>query len=329
MGKNGSLGYQMMNALKGIFRPGHSRHEDKRHGRFEYVRGIETMRCMVADVFQFADFLRCSYPEVRNLAGVTAEMAQGFVQSLVDRGDSGGRIARVSASLRKLDAAGRRAGVFGQDAPELLPYDMAPGALASHSNPRTDAYTETDADRIIAWISRSDAEVGDLLKLMLVAGLRVSEAAYLRGTDIDSIGLIVTLHGSVNHAKGGRPRQVFVAPEHHPFLVELQELSKSRPDGHIFTDRDFLRNRARSWVRKACTELGIRPLGTHGLRKTFATLEYRREIASGAGEKAALNVVAQQLGHNRTIVVKQSYLDRRGPGPAVSNPHPASPVEHS
>lgn len=310
MGKNSSLGYQMMNALKGIFRPGHSRHEDKRHGRFQYVRGIETMRCMVADVFQFADFLRNSCPEVRELGAVTPEMAQRFLQTLIERGDSGGRIARVSASLRKLDVACRRASVFPQEAPDLLPYAAVSGAPGFHSKPRPDAYSEADADRIIARIHQSDGEVGHLLQLMRVAGLRVSEAAYLRGDDVDPVAMTVTLHGSINHAKGGRPRQVFVAPEHHSFLVKLQELSQHQPDGHIFADRDYLRTRARNWVREACNELGIHPLGTHGLRKTFATLEYHREIASGAGEKAALNAVAHQLGHNRTIVVKQSYLDR-------------------
>jgi integrase len=310
MGKNGSLGYQMMNALKVIFRPGHSRHEDKRRGRFQYVRGIETMRCMVADVFQFAGFLSNSRPEVRDLEAVTPEMAERFVQTLIERGDSGGRIARVSASLRKLDVACRQAGVFAQDAPDLLPYAASPDAPTFHSKPRADAYSEADADRIIARVSQSDGEVGQLLHLMRAAGLRVSEAAYLRGIDVDPVALTVTLRGSVNHTKGGRPRQIFVAPEHQPLLVKLKELAEHQVDGHIFSDRRYLPTRARNWVRRACDELGIRPLGTHGLRKTFATLAYHREIANGAGERAALNTVAQQLGHNRTIVVKQSYLDR-------------------
>ena len=328
MGKNGSLGYQMMNALKGIFRPGHSRHEDKRHGRLQYVRGIETMRCMVADAFQFGTFVRTSWPEVRDLRSVTPEMARSFLESLVERGDSGGRLARVSASLRKLDVACRRAGVFAQDAPELLPYAGEQGTATFHSEPRPDAYSETEADKIVTWVSQSDSEVGCLLNLIRVAGLRVSEAAYLRACDVDPVALTVTLRGPVNHAKGGRPRQVFVEPEHHQFLLNLQELSQHQADGHIFADRDYLRTRARSWVRKACMELRIRPLGTHGLRKTFATDEYHRRIASGASEKAALNAVAQQLGHNRTIVVKQSYLDNRSAGLSVSNVKGFSDDEH-
>ncbi len=61
MSKNGqgSLGYQMMKALQGIFRPGASRHRAKRYHRDgELITGISTMRCMSADVHQFARFIR-------------------------------------------------------------------------------------------------------------------------------------------------------------------------------------------------------------------------------------------------------------------------------
>jgi hypothetical protein len=55
----GSLGYQMMKALQGIFRPGASRHQAKKHHREEeLITGISTMRCMSADVHQFAHFIR-------------------------------------------------------------------------------------------------------------------------------------------------------------------------------------------------------------------------------------------------------------------------------
>jgi len=63
MSKNsqGSLGYQMMKALQGIFQPGASRHTAKRHHRdAELITGISTMRCMSADVHQFARFIRAT-----------------------------------------------------------------------------------------------------------------------------------------------------------------------------------------------------------------------------------------------------------------------------
>ena len=117
MGREGSLGYQMMKALQGVFRPGHSSREDRKHGRTQYIRGISTMRSMVADTFGFGRWIHSTYSEVHSLAQVTPEMAQAYVAELVRRDVSGGRIGRVTATLRKLDAACRREGVFAADAP--------------------------------------------------------------------------------------------------------------------------------------------------------------------------------------------------------------------
>jgi len=55
MSKNseGSLGYQMIKALQGIFQPGTSRYKAKRyHREAELITGISTMRCMSADMHQ-------------------------------------------------------------------------------------------------------------------------------------------------------------------------------------------------------------------------------------------------------------------------------------
>src|SRR4030066_654372 len=120
MSKNseGSLGYQMMKALQGIFQPGASRHKAKRfHRDAELITGISTMRCMSADVHQFARFIRVNWPEVKDLSEVRSEMALTYIKNLDDRERSGGRIARVCSSLRKLDVACRKAGIFPPDAP--------------------------------------------------------------------------------------------------------------------------------------------------------------------------------------------------------------------
>ena len=308
MGKEGSLGYQMMKALQGVFRPGHSSREDRKHGRTQYIRGIGTMRSMVADVFGFGRWTHSTYPEVHLLGQVSPEIAQAYLAELVRRDVSGGRIGRVAATLRKLDAACRRTGVFAEDAPQLLPLAEKEGMTGFHSDPRPVSYGEEEADRIVAYVKERDPQVGLLLELMQLAGLRVSEAAFLRNTDIDPEAMTITLKGAVNHTKGGRPRQITIARGKRPILVALMELGSRHPDGHVFTSRRSLASRARAWVRKACEASGIEPLGTHGLRKTFATQEFCEMMGAGIGEKASVRMVARQLGHNRTSVVKQSYL---------------------
>ena len=178
-----------------------------------------------------------------------------------------------------------------------------------HSDPRPVPYEDEDADRIVAHVKERDPQVGMLLELMRVAGLRVSEAAFLRICDMDLDAMTITLKGAVNHTKGGRPREISIARENRPVLVALMELGSRHPDGHVFTSRRSLASRARVWVRKACEASGIEPLGTHGLRKTFATQEFCEMMAAGMGEKGSVRMVARQLGHYRTSVVKQSYLN--------------------
>ena len=70
----------------------------------------------------------------------------------------------------------------------------------------------------------------------------------------------------------------------------------------------------REQVRKACAELDIPCLGTHGFRKTFAAQNYLTRIEAGADDDQALLDTSIQLGHNRKEVTMQSYIppqDRR------------------
>ncbi|OGO65106.1 MAG: hypothetical protein A2030_08540 [Chloroflexi bacterium RBG_19FT_COMBO_50_10] len=313
MSKNseGSLGYQMMKALQGIFQPGTSRYKAKRYHRdAELITGISTMRCMSADVHQFARYIRFNWPQVKHLPEIHTEMALAYIMVLEQQERSGGRIGRVCASIRKLDFACRKAGIFTADSPPLLPYKDQGGPGSFHSEPRPVAYTDEETQTIIAHITPSDPVVARLLTLMRVTGLRVREASYLKAIDIDleQCALSLNTEDNSNRTKGGRPRQVIFAPEHRAILEHLKHLGEENPTGHIFHDRRSLPDRARVCVRKACSDLNILSLGTHGFRKTFAEGDYQRNIQAGANDLQALLKTAKQLGHNRAEVTRQSYI---------------------
>jgi integrase len=313
MSKNGqgSLGYQMMKALQGIFRPGASRHIAKRYHRdAELITGINTMRCMSADVHQFARFIRSNWPDVKHISEVRQEMAIAYIEELGDRERSGGRIARVCASLRKLDTACRKAGIFPSDVPPLLPHKDEGGPGSFHSKPKPIPYTENEAQAIIDQIARQDPLVARLLRLMWASGLRISEAVYLRGQDIDLVNGMISLNqeGNVNRTKGGKPRNFSYSPVAQEFMAALKNSPDLQPAGHLFADRLGLPERARKRVRQACRELGIRQLGTHGFRKTFSVEEYHRARSLGADDRQALLETSHKLGHNRIDVTRQSYV---------------------
>ncbi len=312
--KQGSLGYQMMKALQGIFRPGASRHTAKRYHRdAELITGINTMRCMSADVHQFARFIRINWPEVKHLSEVRPEMALAYIEELEQRVRSGGRIARVCASLRKLDTACRKTGIFPSDSPPLLPYKDQGGPGGFHSKPKPIPYTEEEAKAIIAHIAPQDPIIARLLMLMWASGLRISEAVYLRAQDINLESGMISLNqeGNVNRTKGGKPRTFPYAPWAHEFMTTLKHSPDIQPTGHLFTDRQGLPDRARRLVRQACSELGIQPLATHGYRKTFSVEEYHRARSRGADDRKALLDTSHKLGHNRIDVTQQSYVSQK------------------
>jgi integrase len=314
MGKRGSLVYQMQEALKGVFRPGRRRYHDKKYGRTGMIRGIETMQCMVAYTSQFAHFIQKHWSGVRYLEQVTPEMAQAFIADHIRRENSWGYLGRVIASIRKLDEACRKANIFPADRPPLLPYAGEKAVSGYHSDPRPLAYTDEQAEALITRIYQDDPTVARLLRAMWLTGLRVSEASYLRAQDIDLESGMITLIGNVTHTKGGRPRDVKVQESTRRFLATLRALGEQRPDGHIFTSRKSLPDRARQRVRKACGELGIPALGTHGFRKAFAVAEYQLNVAAGVRDTEALLNTSRQLGHNRARVTSESYVsaDVRG-----------------
>jgi integrase len=313
MSKNseGSLGYQMMKALQCIFRPGTSRYKAKRYHRdAELITGIGTMRCMLADVHQFARYIRFNWPHVKHLSEIHTEMALAYIRVLEQQERSGGRIGRVCASIRKLDIACRKAGIITADALPLLPYKDQGGPGSFHSEPRPVAYTDEQAQTMIAHIDPSDPAVARLLTFMWTTGLRVCETSYLKANDIDlaQCALSLNMQDNSNRTKGGRPRPVIFAPEHRSFVEQLKQLGEKNPTGHIFHDRRSLPDRARVCVRKACSDLNIPSLGTHGFRKTFAEEDYQKNIQAGASDRQALLKTAQQLGHNRADVTRQSYI---------------------
>ncbi|OGO60559.1 MAG: hypothetical protein A2032_01890 [Chloroflexi bacterium RBG_19FT_COMBO_49_13] len=313
MSKNGqgSLGYQMMKALQGIFRPGASRHRAKRYHRDgELITGISTMRCMSADVHQFARFIRINWPEVKHLSKVTQEMALAYIDELGDRERSGGRIGRVWASLRKLDIACRKAAIFPPDTPQLLPHKEEGGPGGFHSKPKPIPYTEEQAKAIITLIAPQDPIVARLLTLMRAGGLRITEAVYLRIQDIDLVHGTISLNqeGNVNRTKGGKPRTFSYIPQAQEFMTSLKHSSDIQPTGHLFADRLGLPDRVRKLVRQACRELGIQQLGTHGYRKTFSVEAYHQARSRGADDHQALLDTSHKLGHNRINVTCQSYV---------------------
>jgi len=137
-----------------------------------------------------------------------------------------------------------------------------------------------------------------ILTTAYAAGLRVSEAAHLRVTDIDSKRMVLR----VNQGKGRKDRDVMLSPR---LLEELRSYWKSaRPKTWLFPGgtpgRPITRNAVELACRKAHRAAGIRkPITPHSLRHAFAT----HLLEAGTD----LRKIQLLLGH-RSLATTSRYL---------------------
>jgi integrase len=189
-------------------------------------------------------------------------------------------------------------------------YQDQGGPGGFHSKPKAIPYTQDQALAIIQKVEGPDPEVARLLNVMWKAGLRVTEAAYLRTRDIDLESYSITLNeeGNANRTKVGRPRVVHYQSEFQDFFDRLKNSPGDPSTGHLFANRRSMPDRARLKVRQACAALKIPCLGTHAFRKAFSVENYHLARTQGADVRQALLATSHQLGHNRTEVTRQSYV---------------------
>ncbi len=311
MSKSGSVVRQVEMALQAIFTDGVSRAELKARGLAgQRIVSHRTMQDYLADCCRFARWCKLAYG-ISYLREITPKMAEEYVQGLVDLDRSGGYIGKVKAAIRKLDVAMKKRGWRKRNAPDLL---AAGGGWHSDRRPER-AYTPDQAAQIVAFMHEHarDKQAADVAQLQRVVGLRVSEAAMIRGQDLDVSSPDFCVVHVVRATKGGRPRTVTVSVAHRAFLERLVEQAEVHRDGHVFRGRGdrgrSLARRVEGAVRYACDRLEIACYGTHGFRKCWAQELHRMLGGQGFDDQAARREVAQGLGHNR-VNVTYSYIPR-------------------
>ncbi len=309
MSKQGSLGHQIEAVFKKVFKPGRSRHQDKAMKRAgQFITGVGDMKTKLADGYRFARFIQQRWSDVRQPEQITPAMALAYHDYLVAHERSGGYIGRIHATLRELDHALRYLRRIPADRPALLPYADEGGPSGYHSEARALFSTNDDVDRLLPILEQRDPACARVLRLAYAAGLRVTEAVYLRAQDIDLGQRTIALKGNVNRTKGGRPRQVEFTEQYSPFMAELQRIGKAQPAGHIFHSRRSLAERTRALLRQVRRELDMPPFTPHAFRKGYAVATYLDSRDAGQTDPEALLHVSHQLGHNRTEVTQHNYV---------------------
>jgi site-specific recombinase XerD len=143
--------------------------------------------------------------------------------------------------------------------------------------------------------------------LIFDTGMRISEAAQLKASDIDRARNVIL----IRHGKGGKPRQVKLGEDIYQLLgIYWREVRKQAPhpeplsrDSLLFTGKTgatICFHTARAALRRAAQDAGItKRITPHTLRHSYAT----DQLEAGTD----LTVVQAQLGHDN-IYSTQIYL---------------------
>jgi integrase len=192
--------------------------------------------------------------------------------------------------LRRMLSIARKRGLIAT-VPEVEWYRPPP--------PEFDFLTFEEADRVIA---AATDEWRAMITVALRTGLRLGELMALRWQDVDLVAgrLVVKqniVRGIVGTPKSGKPREVALSDEALKALTGHRHLRGPL----VFCDWDGRTLRVpkvRYAIERACKKAGIRPVGWHVMRHSFASHLAMRG--------APLKAIQELLGH-ATIQMTMRY----------------------
>ena len=162
--------------------------------------------------------------------------------------------------------------------------------------PEFDFLTFDEAERLLKAASYNP-EWHAMIFFALRTGVRYGELSELRWRDVDlSAGRVLVRRsycvGQVTTPKGGRQREIPLSPRTVELLKKRRQLRHLQGDGLVFCKEDggrHIHRRADVALKRCCRFAGLREIGWHKLRHTFASHLAMRGVS--------LKSVQELLGH--------------------------------
>lgn len=201
--------------------------------------------------------------------------------------------ARTVASMKSLFSFGYRTGYLGFDVGRAIRAPKVPNNLAER------IVSEEDVIRMIT--TAMPGRDRTLVRLLYVAGVRVSEAEGIRWRHVHSRGesAQITVHG-----KGGKTRHVLLTP------TVAKELAELRGDAN--DDEPVFRSRTGRALGKRDIQRIVKTVAKKaGLKARVSPHFLRHAHASHALDRGApIHLVQQDLGH-ASVATTSKYLHAR------------------
>ena len=183
---------------------------------------------------------------------------------------------------------------------------------------QVEAWSREEVEALLALAGQHEKRFEPMLRFLFSTGARRSEALAIKWEDVDfSRGRIhirrSATKGEVGTPKNGKARTIVMSPSLAESLFDLlgdrrrSQLDRGWPEvpewvfcsevGRMLDER----NVQRSWhrLRRLAQKHGVRPLGLHSARHTFASL------ALDSGK--SIRFVADQLGHGSPAFTLETY----------------------
>lgn len=250
---------------------------------------------------------------VTDLKDIDKEIADDYIQSKVDSDCSRNYVATEKYAINKLDKSMLNTGKRSK-------YD--PSISSDVPLPKDDSkpyghYTDEEVDVIMPAIKERSTAVHDFVEAQKNLGTRATETSNINVEDIDFQSGEVEVIG-----KGGRSRTIDIPED---YLSKLEKLVEGKKlSDYVFGEDTGVRN-VEKIVKDVCDKNNIDRRGNHGFRGHAAYKKMRNKGYSSAEiehlinkhgnaltnqEKEDLRGISQFLGHNRTRIIKEHYLQR-------------------
>lgn len=263
-------------------------------------RASATILAYSKDIEQLANFVAKS--EKNNLSDVTKEDIDSFKDSLSAQNYTTKSISRKINSIKSFFA-----------------YVIANGAISENpatnvTHPKYDIKPPRILNKIeyraLRDACREDLRMAAIVELLLQTGMRISELANLKISDIDLTGNQITIRAYESH-----PERVI--PLNQPVKESLARYMETRPKSgntYVFitkTGNAFLIRNIRSNLDRYFHIAGIENAKVNDLRHTFIA----QQLTSGS----PLVYISKLVGHKR-LSTTEKYLEFISEKPAKDKP---------
>jgi len=339
LSKSGSIKYQiertiMQNTVDQMSKkhrkanniPTSKKEAQKRNIDYKYIYSYSTSKNVMNTVNRM-----CKYNNIKNLTELKPEHADNYIKYKVKQLKNGeitssNYVKSEKGNIAKFDQCLLQTGKRSKHDSSIT---SKVEVTFLKSEPRG-RYTKEEGNMIQNYIKQNEPKEKLLIsKIQRAAGLRISEAVYLKARNVDVKNCRIIIKDKDNITKGGRPRTVQLSSDTKNLLKIIKKDKKGKERLFKYKSVESVQDA----VRIACKELDIKSRGTHGFRGEFAykrTKQYLEEQdikatpyrmgnlieKHGNGltkkERLALNKTSNDLGHGygRIRDIRESYLKR-------------------